>query len=101
MAFIPEHGLTTNYPDQAAIHRQMMRQARYRVVVADHRKLDITGTTLIWPASEIDLLITDSGASKTALASLLKRRRCKVLQLIPLRTTVLTRCHLKHTCTLD
>jgi DeoR family transcriptional regulator of aga operon len=42
-----EHGLTTNYPDQAAIHRQMMRQARYRVVVADHRKLGITGTTLI------------------------------------------------------
>jgi len=68
-----EHGLTTNYPDQAAIHRQMMRQARYRVVVADHRKLNITGTTLIWPASEIDLLITDRGASKSALSSLLAK----------------------------
>src|SRR5215813_13081675 len=29
-----EHGLTTNYPDQAAIHRAMMRQARKRIVVA-------------------------------------------------------------------
>jgi DeoR family transcriptional regulator of aga operon len=69
----PEHGLTTNYPDQAAIHRQMLRQARYRVVVADHRKLGITGTTLIWPAREIDLLITDKGATKAALAPFLSK----------------------------
>src|SRR6185295_5982100 len=60
-----EHGLTTNYPEQAAIHRQMLRQARFRVVVADHRKLGVTGASLIWLANEIDLLITDKGASKT------------------------------------
>ncbi|HZS03571.1 MAG TPA: DeoR/GlpR family DNA-binding transcription regulator [Blastocatellia bacterium] len=64
----PEHGLTTNYPDQAAIHRQMMRQARMRVAVADHRKLGVTGTTLIWPTRDIDLLITDKGATRAALA---------------------------------
>jgi DeoR family transcriptional regulator of aga operon len=69
----PEHGLTTNYPDQAAIHRQMIRQARYRIVVADHRKLGVTGAALIWPTNEIDLLITDKGASKTALASFVNR----------------------------
>ncbi len=69
----PEHGLTTNYPDQAAIHRQMLRQARYRVVVADHRKLGVTGTTLIWAAREIDLLITDGGASKAALVPFLSK----------------------------
>lgn len=63
----PDHGLTTNYPDQAAIHRQMLRQARYRVVVADHRKLGVIGTTLIWPTSDIDLLITDKAASKAAI----------------------------------
>jgi DeoR family transcriptional regulator of aga operon len=68
-----EHGLTTNYPDQAAIHRQMLRQARFRVVVADHRKLGVTGASLIWPTNEIDLLITDKGASKTALAPFLKK----------------------------
>jgi len=69
----PEHGLTTNYPDQAAIHRQMMRQARCRVVVADHRKLGVTGTTLIWPAAEIDLLITDKGATKAALSPFISK----------------------------
>ncbi len=69
----PEHGITTNYPDQAAIHRQMLKQARYCVVVADHRKLGITGTTLICPVSEIDLLITDKGATKTMLAPFLTK----------------------------
>jgi len=69
----PEHGLTTNYPDQAAIHRQMIRQARYRIVVADHRKLGVTGAALIWPTNEIDLLITDKGASKTALTPFINR----------------------------
>src|ERR687892_176608 len=28
-----EHGLTTNYPDQATIHRALMRQARRKIVV--------------------------------------------------------------------
>lgn len=69
----PEHGITTNYPDQAAIHRQMLKQARYHVVVADHRKLSITGTTLICPMSEIDLLITDKGATKVMLAPFLAK----------------------------
>jgi DeoR/GlpR family transcriptional regulator of sugar metabolism len=69
----PEHGLTTNYPDQAAIHRQMLRQARFRVVVADHRKLGVTGGALIWPVAEIDLLITDKGATKAALAPFIRK----------------------------
>lgn len=63
-----EHGLTTNYPDQAAIHRAMLRQARKRIVVADHRKLGAIGTALIWPTDEIDILITDKGASDEAIA---------------------------------
>lgn len=63
-----DHGLTTNYPDQAAIHRQMMRQARQKIVVADHSKLGVTGTALIYLATEIDLLITDKGATDAALA---------------------------------
>jgi DeoR family transcriptional regulator of aga operon len=63
----PEHGLTTNYPDQAAIHRTMMRQARQRVVVADHRKIGLVGTSLIWPAADIDILITDKATTDEAL----------------------------------
>jgi DeoR family transcriptional regulator, aga operon transcriptional repressor len=59
----PEHGLTTNYPEQAAVHRAMMRQARQRIVVADHTKIGDIGTALIGPASDIDLIITDKGIS--------------------------------------
>lgn len=63
-----EHGLTTNYPDQAAIHRTMMRQSRQRIVVADHRKIGIIGTSLIWPAADIDILITDNVTPDEAIA---------------------------------
>ena len=63
-----EHGLTTNYPEQATIHRAMMRQARQRIVVADKRKIGEIGTALIWPADDIDILITDKGASDEDIA---------------------------------
>src|SRR4030095_8779625 len=62
-----EHGLTTNYPDQAAIHRQMMRQARQRIVVADHRKIGVVGSSLIWPASDFHTLVTDKATSDKAI----------------------------------
>lgn len=63
-----EHGLTTNYPDQATIHRAMMRQARRKIVVADHRKLGVTASALICPIESVDVLITDRGAKDEALA---------------------------------
>jgi len=63
-----EHGLTTNYPDQAAIHRTLMRQARQRIVVADHRKIGITATAVIWQTANIDVLITDKKATDDAIA---------------------------------
>lgn len=62
-----EHGLTTNYPDQAAIHRAMMRQARQRIVVADHRKIGVVGASVIWPATDFQTLITDKATSDKAL----------------------------------
>ena len=63
-----DRGLTTNYPDQAAIHRVMLSQARQKIVVADHRKIGAVGTALIWPTEEIDILITDKGASDEDVA---------------------------------
>jgi DeoR family transcriptional regulator of aga operon len=64
----PEHGLTTNYPDQATIHRAMMRQARQRIVVADHTKIGDIGTALIAPAKDVDLIITDKSVTAKSLA---------------------------------
>lgn len=62
-----EHGITTNYQDQAAIHRAMMRQARQRIIVADHRKIGVVGTSLIWPATDIDILITDKASTDESI----------------------------------
>jgi DeoR family transcriptional regulator of aga operon len=64
----PERGLTTNYPDQAAIHRAMMQQARQRIVVADHRKIGIIGTSLIWPIKDLDIFITDKSTTDDQVA---------------------------------
>jgi DeoR family transcriptional regulator of aga operon len=62
-----EHGLTTNYPDQATIHRAMLQQARQKIVVADHRKIGIAATALIWQPKGIDLFITDRSAEDEAI----------------------------------
>ena len=64
-----ERGLTTNYPDQATIHRAMINQARRTIVVADHHKIGVLGTALICPITDIHTLITDRAAPDDALAS--------------------------------
>ena len=58
-----ERGLTTNYPDQATIHRAMIKQARQTIAVADHHKLGVVGTALICAISDVHTLITDRAAS--------------------------------------
>lgn len=68
-----DRGLTTNYPDQAAIHRTMMQQARQRIIVADHRKIGVSATALIWQAHEIDILITDKKATDAAIAPFVEK----------------------------
>lgn len=65
-----EHGLTTNYPDQAAIHRSMLRQAKQKIVVADSQKVGMTGTALICSLSEVDVFITNKGSSGKSTAPL-------------------------------
>jgi DeoR family transcriptional regulator of aga operon len=64
----PEHGLTTNYPDQAAVHRALMQQARQRIIVADHRKIGVTATAIIWQPRNIDVFITDRRAADETIA---------------------------------
>ena len=63
-----ERGLTTNYPDQATIHRAMVKQARRTIVVADHHKLGVVGTALICPITDVHALITDRAAPEEAIA---------------------------------
>lgn len=60
-------GLTASNADEAAINRVMVQQARRRICVADHTKLGVVSAALICQASEIDLLITDEGASAESI----------------------------------
>ncbi|MCX6624360.1 MAG: DeoR/GlpR family DNA-binding transcription regulator [Acidobacteria bacterium] len=56
-------GITAFHPDEAAIDRIMVGQARRKIVVADHNKLGLVTNYVVCPASEIDLIITDTGAT--------------------------------------
>jgi DeoR family transcriptional regulator of aga operon len=67
------HGLTTNYPDQAAVHQAMLKQARQKIAVADHSKMGVIGTNLICPPGSIDLLITDRTADEKKIAEFTKK----------------------------
>ncbi len=59
-----ERGLTCLHPEEAAINRALVGQARQRIVVADRSKLGRVVRCLICPASEVHVLITDKGASE-------------------------------------
>ena len=58
-----ERGLTCLHPDEAAINRALVGQARQRVVVADRSKLGRVVRCLICPTSEVHVLITDRDAT--------------------------------------
>jgi DeoR family transcriptional regulator of aga operon len=62
-----ERGLTCLHPDEAAINRALVAQARQRVVVADRSKLGRVVRCLICPTSEVQMLITDRDASDEEL----------------------------------
>jgi DeoR family transcriptional regulator of aga operon len=65
----PERGVTTIEPDEAAVFRAMVRQAKQVVVVADSSKISMVSPALICPPGEMDMLVTDSGIAPDALAA--------------------------------
>lgn len=58
-----ERGLTCLHPEEAAINRALVEQARERIVVADRSKLGRVTRCLICPTSDVHVLITDRDAS--------------------------------------
>jgi DeoR family transcriptional regulator, aga operon transcriptional repressor len=60
----PARGATMIEPEEAAVFRVMVRQAREVIVVADSSKMGMVSPAVICPARDIDLLITDDGISK-------------------------------------
>ena len=57
-------GLTCSHPEEAAINRALVSQARERIVVADRSKLGRVVRCLICPTSEVQMLITDRDAAE-------------------------------------
>lgn len=58
-----ERGATTLEGDEALVFRKMLKQAKQVIVAADSSKLGKVSPAFICPASEIHLLITDTGAT--------------------------------------
>jgi DeoR family transcriptional regulator of aga operon len=68
-----ERGLTCHHPDEAAINRALLAQARERIVVADRSKLGRVTRCLICPASDVQVLITDRDATDADIRPFLDR----------------------------
>src|SRR5258708_1903200 len=69
----PEFGLTSHYPDEAAMNRAMIAHARQKIVVAFHDKIGKITRALICGLREIDMLITDTDADDDSIAPLLEQ----------------------------
>lgn len=66
-------GLTTLVPEQASIHRAMIRQTACKIVVADHTKIGQVYSAPVCPVDDVDMLITDSHATPQQIDSLRQR----------------------------
>ena len=58
-----DRGATTLETDEALVYRKMMKQSKQVIVTADSSKLGKVSPAFICPANEINILITDTGAS--------------------------------------
>jgi DeoR family transcriptional regulator of aga operon len=68
-----EKGLTCISQEEAEINQTIVRQARKKIAVADHTKLGIVTSSLICGIPEIDMLITDTGATDEMVRPFLAR----------------------------
>jgi DeoR family transcriptional regulator of aga operon len=65
-------GATTNESDEALTFRAMVKQAKQVIVVADSGKLGVVTPSLICPIEDVDVLVTDAGASDDAAVEFTK-----------------------------
>jgi DeoR family transcriptional regulator of aga operon len=74
-----ERGATSLEADEALVYRKMLKQAKQVIVVADSSKLGRVSPAIICPLNEVQVLITDTGASAEALAPF-ERQGTRVLR---------------------
>jgi DeoR/GlpR family transcriptional regulator of sugar metabolism len=54
------HGLTSPFPEEIPVKRQMIKRAQQVFILADHTKFNLTFASLIAPLNIIHTLITDA-----------------------------------------
>jgi DeoR family fructose operon transcriptional repressor len=57
------HGLTSPFPEEIPIKRQMIKCAKEVFILADHTKFNVTSASLIAPLNIVHTLITDAGVT--------------------------------------
>ena len=66
-------GVTNTNVGEAEVKGLMLRAGRRRVVVADGSKVGQVSLVHVFPADDVDVLVTDASADETALADLRER----------------------------
>lgn len=67
---ITEAGITDFHIAEAAIHRQMIRNAGQAVILTDSGKFGLRGVVNLCALGDVDIVITDSGVPKWAVKEL-------------------------------
>lgn len=78
-----EYGLTSATAPEPAVNAMMLERSKYHVILADSSKLGVTSSFQFGSADEIDLLITDTGATDTQVALLSMAGVKKILRVDP------------------
>lgn len=78
-----EYGLTSATAPEPAVNAMMLERSKYHVVLADSSKIGVTSSFQFGSADEVDLLITDTGASDTQVALLSAAGVKKIVRVDP------------------
>jgi DeoR/GlpR family transcriptional regulator of sugar metabolism len=69
-AIDPLYGISTATQAQAQIKKMIVKAARVRIGLADHAKFGNQGFAYVGPATDLDIIVTDSGADSKHLNQL-------------------------------
>jgi DeoR family transcriptional regulator of aga operon len=63
-----ERGVTDHHTEEAAVNEAMARQARKRILIADHSKFGQVASCIVCPIRDVDIIVTDAGAGDEVIA---------------------------------
>jgi DeoR/GlpR family transcriptional regulator of sugar metabolism len=75
----PKWGLSCYSPDEAQLNSTMVHRAQRKIAVVDHSKFGVVAGWQICPTTDLDILITDTGATDEMIAPF-QRAQVKVMR---------------------